>query len=520
MGVCVSGKFKKSPQRCNLISKSLISDAIILKSKNYSDIHNDFEFLQVIGYGKFGTVREAKRKSSGKRYAIKSIQKEVLNNNHIVLRRELEILSRIDHPNIIRLFESYEDEKYMHLVMELCTGGDLRDRIIDKGSFTESEAATILKKILGAVNYLHLNSISHRDIKPDNFLYESKTSQEIKLVDFGMSTCFSKLAHMKSLAGSPGYLAPEVLKGSYNQSCDVWSLGVLLYYMLSSKLPFEGYTLHDIVSKSVKGAFRFADPEWDLITKEAKDLISKMLVVHPGNRITIDKALSHKWFQIHSENQKSNIPLHILNSLKQSKAHSKLWQEALKVIVRNLNSLQIQELKNAFTLIDKEKTGFITVKSLEEAMSLSGFNIAREEIEKIMENVSYIHEGKINYTEFLLATLDKKKLFNEEIMWEAFCFFDRDRDGFINFEDFETSFKKCGSTFKEEELKEIIVEFQINENDKMDFEVFKEKIIAMNDSSTGEEFDMKTGENIIKTIANNFETMAERNKSRPQIIIN
>ncbi|OMJ89017.1 hypothetical protein SteCoe_8937 [Stentor coeruleus] len=191
MGICVSGKIKKSPQRCNQISKSLISDSIILKSKNYSDIHNDFDFLQVIGYGKFGTVREAKRKSSGKRYAIKSIQKEVLNNNHLVMRRELEILSTIDHPNIIRLFESYEDEKYMHLVMELCTGGDLRDRIIDKGSFTESEAATIFKKILGAVNYLHLNSISHRDIKPDNFLYESKVSQEIKLVDFGMSTCFS-----------------------------------------------------------------------------------------------------------------------------------------------------------------------------------------------------------------------------------------------------------------------------------------------------------------------------------------
>lgn len=427
------------------------------------------------------------------------------------MKRELEILVRIDHPNIIRLFESYEDEKYFHLITELCTGGDLHERIIDQGSLSEYEAASIMKKIMGAVHYMHQNFISHRDLKPENFLYESKSSSEIKIIDFGMANFFTHSIHMKSLAGTPEYWAPDVLKGSYSSACDVWSLGILLYFILSSQHPFRGLDLQQTLSKAVKGNFSFNSPEWEKISPEAKDLIRKMLVVHPSNRITIPKALNHKWFLINNEGQKQKIPHRVLNALRQAKAHNKLWQEALKIVVRTLTPLQIKELKSAFLNIDKNKTGFIDVKDLEEAMSLSGFEITREEIERIVANCSYLCEGKINYLDFLVATLDKKKLLNEEILWEAFRFFDCDRDGKISINDFELAFKRSGAEFNKGEVAGIFEEIEYGLDENMDFDKFLE---AFRNVLEGEDKDIVTPREVIKRIKTNVEVIVERKKTK------
>lgn len=427
------------------------------------------------------------------------------------MKRELEILIKIDHPNIIKLFDSYEDEKYFHLVTELCTGGDLHERIIDQGSLSEYDAANIMRKIMGAVHYMHLNFISHRDLKPENFLYESKSSSEIKIIDFGMANFFQNSFHMKSLAGTPEYWAPDVLKGSYSSACDVWSLGVLLYFILSSQHPFRGVDLQHTLSKSVKGLFTFSSPEWEKISPEAKDLISKMLVVHPSSRITIPKALTHKWFAANNENQKQKIPNRVFDSLREAKAHNKLWQEALKVVIRTLTPLQINELKSAFLAIDKGKSGFITVKDLEEAMSLSGFNMSREEIEKIVENCSYLNEGKINYLDFLVATLDKKKLLNEEILWEAFRFFDCDRDGKISLKDFELAFKKCGAEFSRDEFEWIFEDGEDGLAENMQFEKFLD---AFRNIIEVEEKEGASARVVIRKIRTNVEEMLIKKKSK------
>ena len=467
--------------------------------------------MQVICHGKFGSLNEAKKFSNGKKYAIKTILKKVLDDDFTSLRKEISILVKIDHPNIIKFFEAYEDEKFVYLVMELCTGGDLQERIIDSGSFTEPEAAAIIKKLLGAVNYLNSMGISHRDIKPEHLLYEKKSSNEIKLVDFGRAASFSKYVYMSSMVGSPSYLAPEIFKGSYNKSCDIWSIGVLIYFMLSSTHPFVGNTAHSILSQSLKG-LSFKAKEWEIVSEDAKNLIKKMLVIHPGNRITVEKALQHRWFTVNSRETKDPVPLHILNSLKVFKGESKLWREAMKAVVKTLNNSQIQELKTAFLVIDKSKTGYITAKDLEEAMRMSEFSSTREEIENIINTISYVKEAKINYTEFILATINRKKLLDEEVMWEAFKFFDNDRDNCISFKDLRLAFQKSGAEFTGEEFQEIMAEAELHQMENMDYNAFKRLLRGLGNNQNSI-LEIVSAKNVVNKFTDDLNSLLTKKRS-------
>lgn len=393
--------------------------------------------------------------------------------NVILLRRELEIMSQLDHPNLVKLFEIYEDEQYVHLVMEYCSGGDVAERIIDNGNFSEKEAGNIMQKLLCALEYLHSNNISHRDLKAENFLYDSlEENSEIKIADFGMSVKFGTNTRMKSLAGTPYYLAPEVIKGSYTKMCDVWSLGVFLYFILSGSHPFRGFEITEIFDKISDGTVKFNGKPWNTISELAKDLINKMLTVDPKKRITISKALLHPWINQYKNANTQPVPAHIFDSLKQYKAQSKLWQEALKVSVRSLSSPEIAELKKWFQIIDKNNSGTITASELDEAMKLSGYSIAESELKTIIDNFSYLNKGVINYSDFLVATMDKKKLIDEEVIWQAFKFFDVDNDGVISNKDFINALNKSGSVVPQNlpENNEILTKQYENIN----FEKFKQ----------------------------------------------
>ena len=435
----------------------------------------------MLGHGQYGAVREANKIVSvgsplkGKTYAIKSILKNRM--NVVMLRRELEVMSILDHPNIIRLYEAYEDEQYVHIVMEYCAGGDVAERIIDNGKFSECEAARIMEKLLGAVHYLHLHQISHRDLKAENFLYDSQApDSQIKIADFGMSAKVGTSQRMQSLAGTPYYLAPEILKGSYTKNCDIWSLGVFLYFILSGSHPFRGSDLDDIFEKLSIGAIKFDGKEWATISKSAIDLISQMLVVDPRKIIGIKRALSHPWFSQHINAKPEPVPFYIFNSLKKYKAENKLWQEALKIIIRQLSNQQIGELKKWFISIDTNNSGSISASELQKAMRLSGYQIAEEEIREIIKNNTYVGEGKINYTDFLIATLDKKKLLDNEALWQAFKYFDADNDGIISFMDLKIAFQKSGNEFTDREIDIHLANSQIEEFENSDFEKFKEII--------------------------------------------
>ena len=430
------------------------------------------------------TKLNSQNSSLTKTYAIKSIPKKKMNVT--LLRRELEIMSQLDHPNLVKLYETYEDEQSVHLVMEFCSGGDVSERIIEKGTFSEKEAAGIMERLVSALEYLHSHNVCHRDLKPENFLYESrKEGSEIKIADFGMSVKFGSNMRMKSLAGTPYYLAPEVIKGSYTKACDVWSLGVFLYFILSGTHPFRGFDMDEIFDKIQKGSIKFTGKGWTGLSSQVVDLVGKMLTVDPKKRITTQKALQHPWFFIYKHQESQPVPFHIFDSLKKYKAQSKLWQEALKVVVRSLSSQEISDLKKWFLAIDKNNSGTITASELEEAMKLSGYSIAEHELKEIIDNISYLDKGLINYSEFLIATIDKKKIIDEEIILQAFKFFDVDNDGLVSQTDFRSALSKSGRSKEdlEEDKSGILKEFQ-----DINYEKFKQILVTPEETETSQQF--------------------------------
>jgi calcium-dependent protein kinase len=224
-------------------------------------------------------------------YAIKSIRKSKVGKIE-VLKREIEILREVHHPNIIRLIDIFEDQKYLHLITELCTGGELFDRIIAKtnsaeGHFSERDAAKLIRDILDAIAYCHdVKQIVHRDLKPENFLFLTPADDSpIKIIDFGLSRHDTQnLGVMKTKVGTPYYVAPEVLKREYTKSCDVWSIGVITYILLCGYPPFYGDSDNEIFESVRIGRYDFPSPEWDDISRDAKDFIDSLLKKNPADR--------------------------------------------------------------------------------------------------------------------------------------------------------------------------------------------------------------------------------------------
>jgi calcium-dependent protein kinase len=329
---------------------SPISHTVVLDGKSNAEIHKHYKFLRVIGHGQFGVIRAAvaKKNKSGQKFAVKSIPKAKISVDLKMMLRELEILESVDHPNIIKLYETYEDSLYLHMVMELCTGGNMLERIAQTGTHSEHEAADKLGKLCLAVNHLHELYICHRDIKPENCMYVSEdSSAEIKLIDFGLSNKFGStdIERMYSFVGTPYYMAPEVPRGNYSKECDIWSLGVFLYKLLSGRQAFASSNLKELYSKIKAGEYSFEGEEWAEISDEAKDLISKMLVVAPNKRLTLKKVLRHSWFKVHRSSASRTVPVGIIHSLRRKSAWSYFQKESMRIILKYLSSVEIESLK-------------------------------------------------------------------------------------------------------------------------------------------------------------------------------
>jgi calcium-dependent protein kinase len=266
-------------------SPVMITDAL-------SDVRLNYHIEpKELGHGHYGVVRKCMHRETGEWYAIKSIRKSKVSKIE-VLKREIEILKEVKHPNIIELFEVYEDERYLHLVTEVCTGGELFDRIIaktqsDEGHFSEHDAALLVHDILDAIRYCHdEKGIVHRDLKPENFLFLTEDEDApVKIIDFGLSRHDdTDLGIMQTKVGTPYYVAPEVLRREYTNSCDVWSIGVITYILLCGYPPFYGDSDTQIFESVKGGKFDFPSPEWDEISESAKDFVTQLLKVMPNDR--------------------------------------------------------------------------------------------------------------------------------------------------------------------------------------------------------------------------------------------
>ena len=478
----ISEKEKSHSEKSNYTTLNKKNKKIVLKATGGSlnkDIRKYYKFKEVLGGGHFGTVRIGHRRDEEPKifYAIKSISKKNLSNKDLEdLMREVEILSSLDHPNIIKFYESYNDQFYFHIVMELCKGKEVFDKIIEEGHITEQKVAKYIYKVLSAIAYCHSNGITHRDLKPENILFEnSDNDAEIKLIDFGLSRKFdSSEEKMHTILGTPYYVAPEVLKGDYDEKCDIWSVGALTYIMLSGDPPFNGNSNNEIFNKIMNSDIVFKKEKWKNISKEAIDFVRKCMVKNSEGRFCAIKAIEHPWFQSISVQVHSsvNLPSDILENLRNFSSPQKLKKLVLKFLVNTVNEKEIKKLRKAFYAIDVDHTGLISKDELKNAFTLAGLKISEEETQKIIDSAEDGNNERLDYSEFLIASLNQKTFIDKEKLISAFKYFDVDDSGYIDSTDIKNAMLRSGKQVINTEDIDKIIEEVNQTNKKISLEEF------------------------------------------------
>ena len=356
--------------------------------------------------------------------------------------------------------------------MEMCSGGELLENLLRKGPCSEAEASDLIYKLLHAINHLHSMNISHRDLKPENLMFSHEgPGGEIKIIDFGLAAKFGQGDMLHSIVGTPYYVAPEVLNKNYDQECDIWSLGAVMYLILVGKPPFSGSTTKDLFVNILEGNYSLEGKKWESISDTAKDLLRKMLCVDPRKRIMASEAIEHSWFSLrHSPSNLNTKP--ILKRLKRFNKNSKLRKDIMNVLVRYLNTEELTQLNSVFRVLDTDHTGYITTSELKEALTRLGLEATQESINELVAGIDIEGIGKIKYSEFLSATIDRKFLIDKEFRWMTFKFFDEDDNGFITKDNIKHALEIMGLQVSEEEVKSMIREEGFKYENYITFEEF------------------------------------------------
>ena len=411
---------------------------------------------KTLGSGAFGTVRLAIHKATKQTRAVKVLKKS--EQDMELLLREVEILSKLSHPNIMQIYEVFQDKTSFYIVSEYCKGGELFDILSKKGSLSEKETAHIIKQVLSAICYSHKNNIVHRDLKPENILLDDNTKEMlIKIIDWGCAVSFSTGKKLSEADGTAYYIAPEVLKESYDEKCDVWSVGVILYIMLCGYPPFNGATDDEIFDKVKIGEFDYPKEEWDHISKEARDLVAHMLTVEPKNRYSAVECLAHPWFQKHAEKTSSNknVAKAVLSNMKKFKHNSKLEQATIGVIVNQIVSKEERkELLKQFQDWDKNGDGVLSRDEIIDGYRKTYGSVDENEIDNMIHIIDLDGNGVIDYNEFLNCAINKEKIVSNERLEIAFKTFDSDGSGKICVDEIMDIFTK-GAKNKEGINKEV-----------------------------------------------------------------
>ena len=463
-------------------------------------VANYYSIIKDLGHGSYGQVKKVKHKKLNEIRAMKITNKKSTSSKY-----EIEILRKISHPNITNIFEIFADSKKYYVIMEFLEGGELFDAITSIGSFSEESACQVMKQLLSAIYYLHSNNIVHRDLKPENIMLLQKPENgnyHIKLIDFGTAKIFKPGKKMNKFIGTSYYIAPEVLKEKYDEKCDVWSCGIILYILLCGYPPFNGNTNVEIFHAIQNQNPIFAGEEWDDITSEAKELIKLMLRKNPNERWNADQCLKHKWFKILDDSEKNKnasrnfkqIQINAINHMAQFVNENRFKQAVLQFISTQFN-IQKEEgdLRELFKSMDISGTGQLSKDEFcNKLMELYGELVGKNIASDIFNNLDLDGSGKISYDEFLSAMINTKKVVTEERLEKAFKMFDKDNSGKLSVKEIKAVF---GGT--EEQWKNVINEIDLNNDGEVDFAEFK---IMMENMDKNKIIEKKKKTDTFKTI--------------------
>ncbi|TYJ39492.1 hypothetical protein E1A91_A04G073800v1 [Gossypium mustelinum] len=439
---------KASGQKPNNLKRLTSTERESVLGRKTGNMKELYSLGRKLGQGQFGTTFFCVEKSTGKEFACKSIAKRKLTSTDDLedVRREVHIMHHLaGHPNVIQIIGAYEDAVAIYLVMEFCAGGELFDRIIQRGHYTERKAAALARVMVGVVQACHSLGVMHRDLKPENFLFINKDEDApLKAIDFGLSMFFKPGEIFNDVVGSPYYVAPEVLQKHYGPECDVWSAGVIIYILLCGVPPFWDETEQGIFEQVMRGELDFTSEPWPSISNSAKDLVRRMLIKDPKRRLTAHEVLCHPWVQEDGIAPDKPLDSAVLSRLKQFSAMNKLKKIAIRVIADSLSEEEIAGLKEMFKMIDADNSGNITLEELKIGLEKVGSKLKDSEINGLMQAADIDNSGTIDYSEFIAAMLHLNKIQKEDHLFAAFNYFDKDGSGYITPDELQQACEQFG----------------------------------------------------------------------------
>ena len=445
---------------------------------------------KMLGNGAFGEVWRVYHKDLNRDFAMKIIKKKKnKGNDEKDILNEIDILKKLDHPKILKIIDFYSTLKKYYIITEYCPEGELFNEIIKVGRFDEGQAAFIINQLLKAITYCHKMNIIHRDIKPENIMITNREKNgclQVKLIDFGTAKMFEKGHQEKKYVGSSYYMAPEIIKRNYDEKCDIWSIGVILYILLTGRPPFDGNDDEEILNNVKIGVFDKNSYPYPLLSSNAKDLIDKLLQYDPKKRINADQAIEHPWFKSAEFKKKDKVNYispelakELIQNMTKYKSDNMLKCAVIAYLVHHItNTEECNEASKLFIKIDLNYDGKIEKHEL-----IQGFQkywgISKEEAEEkvdvIFANIDTDFNGFIEYEEFVRAAVNSSIFMSQNYLKFAFNYFDRDSSGDITFEEIKKRFTQNSKNANEEvenELKEIFDSIDINGDGSISFNEF------------------------------------------------
>lgn len=484
------GAAERSPRRCARQKIRFIqtlgriaSARMQLIIENPRRIEECYELGQQIGKGGFGSVLKATVKATKATRAVKAMLKERVQANMDFLKKEIEITKMVDHPNIIKLYEIFEDEDTIYFVMELCSGGPLLDRVKQTKRLTEKQSAIVMLQIFRAVYYLHKNHITHRDLKSENCLLSTSQPIEnnsIKVTDFGLSCYFQPGQMLTSRVGTPSYMAPEVYAKCYDEACDLWSCGVMMYSLLVGSLPFSSKDDKELRGKILAGKYRFRADAWCNISSPCIELIQNLLVVDTQMRFTAKEALNHEWIKTMAPLPDVALHQDLLQHLSSFRTQNKFKKAALHIVASLLREEQLSEYIKAWISVDVDGDGTLSPVELRERLRSTSLATLYDSVDEIFHDETGQSEDLIEYTytEFLAATFDKRRYIAEDVCRAAFSVFDQNGDGTLSKEELRTGY--MFGSLSPEELRRLVNDLDDNGDGEIDFHEFMQMMITGN----------------------------------------
>ncbi|OWZ22444.1 CAMK/CDPK protein kinase [Phytophthora megakarya] len=453
-----------------------------------SPVLDTYRILGELGRGAFGVVEKVEHLKTHKHYAMKTVHFSSGSKRN-AFEKEIDILRVLHHPNIVRMLETYEDANHFYIIMELSPGGTLLDRVKARNKkFPEDEAKDIVRNLASVIQYLHSRSIcvrctrlvnlvrqslihlftlQHRDLKLENILVETlDEGGHIKLCDFGASTLFKMGASMRKVLGSVVYMAPEVLEGNYKETCDMWSLGVIMYMLLSNKAPFYGDTEDELIDSIFANNVPYSGEEWGSVSPEAKALLRKLLHTTPTDRFTAAQVLQHPWIKSTEKAISPEVYDVFVPRVKAFCNYSPFLRAALVAMAFCMSSHQVAVHSAVYNELNTAHNGQLTLQELYLAPSLMRFQL---DMERICSALDQQNENGINLLEFVAATISPEDAEDESLLLSAFYVLDRSHRGAITKEDLKAL---LGQHFDVTACQDMIRRADADKDGKINFDDF------------------------------------------------